>query len=250
MGTRIQILSDLHLEFMDFELPETDADVIVLAGDIHLKAQAIDWISRNTQKPVVYVAGNHEYYKGSLGHTFKKMKDYTQGTNIHLLENESVVLDGVRFLGATLWTDYRLTGNEPLAMWDAQQNLSDFKTVRDELYRKVRPYQLAARHARTRNFIEATMAEPFEGKTVVVTHHAPSSISIPARYRDSKDHINASYASSLEHLMENVAVWAHGHVHDSIDELIGDTRIICNPRGYAPSHLNPNFNPSFVITVP
>lgn len=249
MGTRIQLVSDLHLEFMDFTLPETDADVIVLAGDIHLKAKAIEWISRNTQKPVVYVAGNHEYYKGSLGHTFKKMKELCQGTNIHLLENESVVLAGVRFLGATLWTDYRLTGNEPLAMWDAQQNLSDFRTVRDEHYRKVRPYQLSERHMRTRNFLESAITEPFEGNTVVVTHHAPSGISIPERYRDSKDHVTASYASNLEHLMDKVAVWVHGHIHDSVDKMIGDTRVICNPRGYAPSHLNPDFNPSFVIEV-
>jgi Icc-related predicted phosphoesterase len=248
---KIQVLSDLHLEFQDYTPTKTDADVVVLAGDIHVKAQGVKWAQKHFDCPVVYVLGNHEYYGGSLGRTLRKLKEAAEGSNVHVLEQESLVLGGVRFLGGTLWTDYRLTGNQVLAQWDAQQTMTDFRKIRDEQFRKVRPHQLAEKHYDLRRFIEQQLAAPFEGKTVVVTHHAPSGASIHPRYKDSPSHLVASYASPLEQYFdpEAVALWVHGHMHDSFDYELAGTRVVCNPRGYAPSDLNEGFVPDWVLEV-
>ncbi len=248
---KLHILSDLHNEFADFQPMPVDADVVVLAGDIHVKGRAVEWaLGKFPKHPVVFVPGNHDYYGGSLGHTLKKMQERVKGTNVHLLHDTAVILDGVRFLGATLWTDYRLTGNEPLAQWDAQQTMSDFKKIRDERFSRVRASQFAAHHARARSFFERSLEQPFDGKTVIVTHHAPSELSIAERYRQSGGHLNASYASRLEGLMgPAVALWVHGHTHDSFDYDIYGTRVVCNPRGYAGEDLNDDFNPELVVEV-
>lgn len=247
---KIQVLSDLHLEFEDYTPHQTDADIVVLAGDIHLKVKGVLWAKQHFKQPVVYVPGNHEYYGGSLGHTLAKMQAAAEGSNIHLLHNSSVVLGGVRFVGGTLWTDYRLTGNQPSAMLDAQQVMSDFRKIRDEDYRKVRPAHLAVHHAKTRKFLETTLEQPFDGTTVVVTHHAPSELSISAQYLETGGHLNAAYASNLTPLIGmQVNTWIHGHVHDSFDYDLYGTRVVCNPRGYAPNHLNRDFDPGLLIDL-
>lgn len=247
---KIHVLSDLHTEFGSFTPPETDADVVVLAGDIGVGEKAVKWSKEAfANKPVIQIAGNHEFYGGSLGKSWQKMAQSAQGSHVHLLNDQAVVVGGVRFLGCTLWTDYHLTGNYPLAQWDAQQTMNDFKKIRDEHYRKVRPYQLAARHAHSKHFLQYQLAQPFDGPTVVVTHHAPSSLSIHERYKQSPSHLNACYASHLEMLMDGVNLWVHGHTHDSFDYMLGETRVVCNPRGYAGSELNQDFNPALVIEV-
>lgn len=246
----IQLFSDLHLEFLDYAAPQSaKADVVVLAGDIHTKARGIAWAAKTFSCPVIYVPGNHEYYSGSLGHTLDKMKAAAQGTHVHLLHDEEVVIDGVRFLGGTLWTDFRLTGNEPLAQWDAQQRLNDYKRIRTASFQKALPKNFLAAHARTRNFLWEKLETAHSGRTVVVTHHAPSGESIPQHYRG--DSLSAAYASSLEAMMgaDKVALWVHGHIHDSLDYDVHGTRVVCNPRGYAPGHLNPDFNPELVLEV-
>lgn len=247
---KIHLLSDLHLEFGDLVPPATDADVVVLAGDIHIKARAIAWALKHfADKPVVYVAGNHEYYGGSLGHTMQKMRSLAEGTNVHFLHDRAVIIDGVRFLGATLWTDYRLTGNQPLAELDARNILQDFKYIRDAQFRKIRPLQVLEAHVRSRAFLQEHLDAPFDGKTVVVTHHAPTELSIHERYRTTGGHLNAAYASRLDGMMGTAALWVHGHTHDSFDYDVYGTRVVCNPRGYASDSLNPDFNPGLVLEV-
>lgn len=247
---RIHVLSDLHLEFSSFNPPSTHADVVVLAGDIHYKGKAVQWALETFTQPVVFVPGNHDYYSGSLGRTLQKMQAQAAGTHVHVLQDGELVLGSTRFLGSTLWTDYRLTGNEPLAHWDAQQTLNDFKKIRDEQFRKVGPRQFAERHARSRAYLERKLAEPFDGKTVVVTHHAPCELSIPEHLRQAPGHLNAAYASRLEHLMgESVALWIHGHTHYSVSYELHGTRVVCNPRGYAPTELNEDFDPALVVEV-
>lgn len=248
---KIQLLSDLHLEFGGFTPPALDADVVVLAGDIHLKEKGVAWAKEMFSCPVLYVMGNHEYYGGSLGKTREAILKAAEGTNVTVLDRKSIVIDGVRFLGATLWTDYRLTGNQPLALWDAQQAMTDFKKIRDEKFSKLRPTRVLAQHVKDRKFLEESLLEPFDGKTVVVSHHAPSSQSIHPRYKDSGGHLNASYASDLERLVGDglPALWVHGHTHDSFDYDLYGTRVVCNPRGYAPSELNPGFSPELLIEV-
>lgn len=247
---KLRIMSDLHIEFADWTPPPSDADVVVLAGDINIKGRGITWALKNFSVPVIFVAGNHDYYKGSLGHTCQKMAEQAQGSNVHFLHNGAVVLDGVRFVGGTLWTDYRLTGNEPLAQWDALQTMSDFKAIRNEKFSKIRPQHLASAHFKTKAFLEQQFAEPFAGKTVVVTHHAPCEMSIAEEYLRAGGHLSASYASRLDHMMgDHAKLWIHGHTHDSFDYDIYGTRVICNPRGYAPDDLNPDFKDNLIVEI-
>jgi Icc-related predicted phosphoesterase len=246
---RLHLLSDLHLEFQDFTPPATSADVVLLAGDIHVGAHGVAWAQRHFTCPVLYVPGNHEYYGGSLHKTLAQMKDQARGSCVHVLENEEVVIDGVRFLGGTLWTDYRLTGNPPLAQWDALRIMADFERIRDERFRKVKPPQLAARHQKTRAFFESRLSQPFAGPTVAISHHAPCELSIHERYRGGSGHLNASYASRLDALMGLAVLWVHGHTHDSFDYDAGGTRVVCNPRGYVPSDANYGFKPDLVLEV-
>ena len=247
---KIRVLSDLHLEFGDFAPPAVEAEVVVLAGDINVKSRGVAWAAaRFPNSQVVYVPGNHEYYGGELTRTLSKMKAAAQGTNVHVLDRESVVIGGVRFLGATLWTDYRLTGNQPLAEWDAAQTLYDFKAIRDEKFSKVRPPRILTEHVKSRRFLEDALGESFDGPTVVVSHHGPTELSIHERYKSRTDHLNSAYASRLDGLMGLAKFWFHGHVHDSFDYDVYGTRVVCNPRGYSNARvhdeMNPDINPDF-----
>lgn len=248
---KIQIMSDLHLEFGPFNPPATAADLVILAGDVHVKQHAIKWAKAHFSCPVVYVTGNHEHWGNSLGRTPRKLKEAAEGSNVHVLHNQSFEMPGLRVLGATLWTDYRLTGNQPLAEWDGAQRMNDFTRIRHHTFSRLKPHHLLAEHAASRSFLAEALDTPFEGKTIVVTHHAPCGLSIPERFMGANNHLPASYASNLEHMLggDRVGHWIHGHVHDSYDYDLYGTRVICNPRGYAPSHLNENFNPALVIEV-
>jgi len=239
---KLHILSDLHLEYGAFQPPPTDADVVVLAGDIHMRDQGISWALDCFSVPVLYVMGNHEAYGSSIAATMADLRARARGSRVHVLQEDALVLDGVRFLGATLWTDYRLTGNQPLAQIDAMQRISDFKRVED-----ASPDQYLEWHVQSRAFLERSLDAPFDGPTVVVTHHAPCELSVSDRYRDG--HMSASYASRLDGLMGSAALWAHGHTHDSFDYEIYGTRVVCNPRGYQTERLNPRFNPGLVLEV-
>lgn len=251
---RILILSDLHNEFQLFAPVSTDADVVILAGDIGVKARSVEWAAKAFGSlPVVMVAGNHDLWGSSIPHGYEKMKAAARGTNVHFLQNEQVVIDGIRFLGCTLWTNYRLTGNQPLAMLDARLRMAkDFRKIRNQAYGRTSPAFMRDEHMKSIRFLGEHLNTPFSGKTVVVTHHAPSGAAITERFRnEGQSHLNAAYASNLEHMMggEVVQLWVHGHTHDSLDVDIGGTRVVCNPRGYAPDHLNPSFNSGFLVNL-
>ena len=247
---KIRIMSDLHLESQDWIPCESSADVTILAGDISNKGRGVKWAASAIKGPVIYVAGNHEYYGGSLGKTFDDMKKDALGTNIHFLENEEVIIDGVRFLGATLWTDYNLTGNYVLAQLEALRAINDFFYIRNKNYDKLIPSILRQLHVNSRDFLASSLDKPFPGKTVIVTHQAPSEGSIHSKYRGIPGHLNASYASNLESLMgDKVSLWVHGHTHTSFDYERNGTRIICNPRGCVPSEPNPEFIEDLVVEV-
>ena len=250
---KLLILSDLHNEFEPFVPVPTEADVVILAGDIGTKARAVQWATNAFGSlPVVMVAGNHDLWGSSIPRGYVKMKEAARGTNVHILQNEQVVIDGVRFLGCTLWTDYRLEGSQSEAMWDARQSMNDFKKIRNATFGRTSPRYMLDEHFKSAQYLSEQMAMPFSGKTVVVTHHAPTGASIPERFRaDSQSHLNAAYASNLEHMMggDAVQLWVHGHTHDSLDKDIAGTRVLCNPRGYAPDDLNPDFVPGLVVEV-
>lgn len=241
---RIHILSDLHNEFVAFEPFVRDADVVILAGDIDIKTRGVEWARTAFSCPVLYVPGNHEYYGGHLTRTFQKMVDAGQA-QVRVLDCAEVVLDGVRFLGATGWTDYSATGNVPLAEWDAQRTMTDFRKIRVEGYRRTRPADFAALSRRARRWLQDRLAEPFDGPTVVITHHAPSMLSL-ADSPDAGSHLDAAYANRWEDLMsDGVALWVHGHSHWAVDYEIFGTRVVSNPRGY-PGEMT-GFDPLFVV---
>lgn len=255
---KIHLLSDLHNEFAEYE-PDGDAiaaaDVIVLAGDIGIGVKAVHWIHDHMPKgkPVLFVPGNHEYYRGDLAFTLDDMKSEVDAYNrlgyqFFLLDNQAVMLNDVQFVGATMWTDYQLSGNQPIAMYDAQQTMNDYRLIRLR-YSRVHPTDLLKFHMKGREAVRAAVETGI--KTIVITHHAPCELSIHPRYRDQKNaHINASFASNLDRLMaDNVPLWVHGHTHDSFDYNVGATRVVCNPRGYAPDDVNPGFDGKLLLEV-
>lgn len=229
---RIHLLSDLHNEFEHFAPKVTDADVVILAGDIDVKLRGVEWARQVFSAPVLYIPGNHEYYSGHLTHTLEKMRS-VQDERVRVLDRDEVIIKGVRFLGATMWTDYSATGNSPLASLTSRNCMNDFRKIRTGNYRRIRPADLVEQATKTRDWLGARLAEPYDGRTVVITHHAPSLRSLENNIH-AGSHLDAAYANSWEDLMgaNQVALWVHGHSHVAVDYQIAGTRVVCNPRGY------------------
>lgn len=255
-AVRLNILSDLHLGQAGLPLPETDADIVVLAGDISRPRQAIDWASR-FEKPVLYVPGNHEFYGGTIKGTIEQLKRLAEGTSIHILDNGEIVLHGARFLGSTLWTDFNLYGPGEIREQSIKQALDfirDFSRIQSDAIpgTSLAPPEFEALFAANRSWLKQKLDTPFQGPTVVITHHAPSTKSIHPRFEGSL--INTCFVSDSEYLMDakRAVLWIHGHTHDSFDYQVAGTRVICNPRGYARDGINENpaFDPSLVVEVP
>ncbi|PQA75953.1 metallophosphoesterase [Rhodoferax sp. TS-BS-61-7] len=238
---KIQLASDLHLDLLHPRWPEEqlislalDVDVLVLAGDIHQGALAMDtfapWAS-NRKIPIVYVAGNHEFYGETLGTVVQHLRESSAAAGIHYLERDVIVIGGVRFLGCTLWTDYRLRSmyTQEHVMEEVQGRLMDHQRIHTDsgLFA---PQDALKQHLVSRQWLAEELAKPFEGKTVVVTHHGPHPLSVHPRYVGDK--LNAAYVSDLSQLMPHVDLWLHGHVHDSFDYQIGRCRVVANPAGY------------------
>jgi Icc-related predicted phosphoesterase len=246
---KVHVLSDIHVEFEPFDAPETDADVVVLAGDIHVGKKGLEWaLEQFPNKPVVYVLGNHEYYKQAVPRHTEKLRELSSGTNVHILEQDSLILDGVTFMGCTLWTDFQLFGDLRIAGYEADQRMTDYKQIRvSPQFRRLRSMDTAAIHHRSRRWLESQLKEA-QNDVVVVTHHAPSPKSLPDSDRD--DILSAAYASNLDEFVEHseASLWIHGHIHASSDYLLGNTRVICNSRGY-PEEFNNRFVPDFTVSI-
>ena len=233
---RAWIMSDLHVDTAPYELPETPAgvDVIIIAGDItdghHLSAR---WLLKQAIPrglPVIFVSGNHDQY----GHDLREdpvamMADI----GVHLLHERrpAVEIGGVRFVGSTLWTDYAVADDVDAARAWGRSHMPDMRNI-DIGMRRIGTRDLLEAHQRQRETIESALAQPFDGTTVVVTHHAPHSRSLASPILTASD---GSFASDLSSVIERYrpALWVHGHVHSSHDYQVGDTRIVCNARGYA-----------------
>ena len=253
---RLQVFSDLHMDVLP-PRPITmapDIDAVVVAGDTCEGAEHGFAFLRGIvpmQVPIIAVLGNHEFYRRCLPDELAAARSAAPLYGVHLLENNTVTLHGVRFVGATLWTDYQLFGahNLPLAITAAASGLRDHKRIKwsKQPWRRFRPQEALLLHRQSRAFIEATLAEPFTGATVVVTHHAPHPGSLHPRYQN--DLISAAYVSDLTAVIEagKPALWAHGHVHASFDYRVGDTRVLCNPNGYGSE--NAAFDPALVVEV-
>jgi hypothetical protein len=172
---------------------------------------------------------------------------------VHILNRGELVLDGVRFLGCTLWTDFRLHGEDERAwaMRECSSYLADFRDVRYG-NRLLLPDDTINFHIWDTGFlVQKIWSEPFAGKTVVVTHHLPSMLSVADRYKTEL--ASAGFASNLDYLLdgEQVALWVHGHTHDNFDYICNGTRVVCNPRGYERYNggENSSFNPTFTVEI-
>ncbi|MBW9051157.1 metallophosphoesterase [Rhizobium mesosinicum] len=254
---RLWIASDLHLEFegakATFDPP--DADVFVCAGDVldNGIVPSLEWLAETVAPlmPVLLVAGNHEFYGASLVESIRAAKQAaSRYPNVHFLENDAVILDGVRFLGTTLWTDFRLHSDDTaLAMDAAKQVMNDYKRIKFSKtpYQAFKPLHAYRKHQEARLFLSRTLAQGHDGETVVVTHHAPSAKSIFGEYK--YDILSASYASDLEDLIaaHTPTLWVHGHVHHACDYSVGSTRVLCNPAGYPEEY--DGFQPQLVVEV-
>lgn len=249
---KLHVLSDLHLEFAPFAPSPTDADVVILAGDIGTRLSGIR-MARETfdGRPVVYVAGNHEYYGAAIPALTTKLRREALGTNVHLLENDAVVIDGVRFLGCTLWTDFALFGADDrhAAMLRAETGMNDFRKIRrSPRFGRLRAVDTLAFHRRSTAWLEAALAEPGPGPTVVVTHHAPHRRSVAAEYRG--DPLAPAFVSHLAPLFDGgrIDLWVHGHTHRQADYVERGVRVVSNQRGY-PDEPADRFDPGLVVEV-
>jgi Icc-related predicted phosphoesterase len=247
---RVQIASDLHLEFGGSELDFSNVDLVVLAGDINIGEKGFLWIKEKIKHiPVLYVLGNHEYYRNSYPKLLNKLLESSLGSNIHVLEKSSVDIDGIRFHGTTLWTSFELFGDPKISGPICQQKMNDYKLIRlDPSYSKLRSIDTHLFHYRSLKWLKESLLTSQAKKNIIVTHHAPSARSIPEKYKN--DIISAAYASDLENFIIETKpdIWIHGHVHEPFDYFIHKTRIICNPHGYIQDPYN-GFNSKLVIEV-
>ena len=238
---RLLILSDLHREIWKTSFPAIDPsiskpDAVILAGDIDVGARAVEWAALTfTGISVLYVHGNHEAYGKSLEDMQHEIGTACQATeNVHFLNGNELTLNGVRFLGTTMWTDFNLFGDNSRmdAMRASEAALNDYWRIdlAREGNRTLRASDTANFHAQQRQWLQEMLNIPFEGKTVVITHMAPSMLSIADQY--AIDLVSAAFASNLDDLVEMADLWVHGHMHNSFDYQIGKCRVVCNPCGY------------------
>jgi hypothetical protein len=248
---KIQYMSDLHLEFGRMELPPKTGDVLVLAGDIlvadHLRKSEASPLSRHagdydhfmeyverTWSHVLFVCGNHEHYKGDVRNSLGLIR--ARYPFLVTMENELVLLGGVRFYGGTCWTDF--DRGSPITMSAAQYGMNDFRIIKNGT-NKLRPEYAAMIHADFKIGLEKAKPD------VVISHHAPSFESISPEYVN--DSLNGAYASELD--MGTAKLWIHGHIHANNDYMKGDCRVVSNPRGYYNYAENRGFDPGAHVVL-
>ena len=275
---RVNVMSDLHLDFADLELP--GGDVLILSGDIceakrykkdmydpefvllpgerldHRPDRFARFFEEECAKyrEVIYVMGNHEHYGYQLQKTAGHIRNQLP-SNVHLLERDCYTIDDVTFVGATLWTD--MNNHDALTLFHMKSMMSDYKQITmhnevKQIYHRLTPERTVEEHMKTKQYIQSVVAGKPDQKFVVVTHHAPSRMST-AEYYKHDTIMNGAYSSDLsEFILDHpqIRVWTHGHTHDPFDYMIGDTRVVCNPRGYAGYESRANeFDPSFGFDI-
>lgn len=280
----IHLLSDIHLEFGDLPGPTgpaAQADLHLLAGDIGVGAQGLMWALQKLSGPTAYVFGNHEHYGNTpLSTNISRARQACQGSHVSVLEmNEMLLIPGARILGATLWTDFELFDDPQRnrdAIEHAQFKMSDYRQIclgfkqgcdgqgrpieydpssaLSEFERMshriaLSPQATIDMHRESLAWMRAKLREPFHGKTIVLSHHAPHPRSL--LHQEPGPLLDAAYASNLQDLLieSKADLWAHGHTHVPCDYRIGSTRIVSNPRGYFPNGLLDDFNPNFTIEI-
>jgi predicted phosphodiesterase len=285
---KIKLVSDLHLEFSDcFINNDEGADVLILGGDIMIAADLHDHpepantadqlaiangtgLGRRQQRAqqfrdffkrcsfqfphVIYIMGNHEFYNGRFYDSIEHMREEcAKFSNIYMLENDTKVIDDVTFIGGTLWTD--MNKGDPLTMHAIEGMMNDFRIIRNDKrsFAAMSARDVATRHARTLAYFRTVLAEQHDKKFVVVGHHSPSFQSVHPMYADEQL-MNGGYHSDLsEFIMDHpqIKLWTHGHTHHPFDYMIGETRVVCNPRGYENDGYSEQtgWNPNLILEI-
>lgn len=253
---KFSLASDLHLEFGPLVLDNTEnTDVLVLAGDIFVakalqdtnrsfvsardRYQAdriVDFFkeARDQWDDIILVFGNHEYYGTTIddGAVEKALQDSIDLRGVHILNPGTVTIKGVKFVGATMWTSFK--DRNPTIMQHAKQSMNDFRLIFSaETGHPIRPEDIADIHDDEVSFMWREI-DKAEDPVVVVTHHAPTSLSIADEWKG--DPINYAYDAGMEEFILNnpkIKVWVHGHTHHCVDYMAGETRVVSNQRGYA-----------------
>ena len=253
---RVALASDIHLEFGAIELENTQsADVLILAGDI---CQAVDVNNETTMgrtcrtffrqvsdrfPRVIYIMGNHEHYQGDYARSRERIEAMLADLgcdNVHLLEKDTMVIDDVTFVGGTLWTDFNR--EDSLCMWHASKSMNDYQVCRNSgrgisgggYASRLQPEDTLADHKTMLDYIRIITEGQTDRKFVVAVHHAPSSASVAECYKSDLLMNGNFYTDLSEFIMDRpqIRLWVHGHMHNNSDYEIGETRVVCNPRGY------------------
>lgn len=257
----VRLVSDIHLEFgKDWEpivpeLPEDSETVLVAAGDIDNGLDACEFLQQTAHRflHTIYVLGNHEFYRGNDLHLLPGQirEELSDFPNITLLENETLVVGNVRFLGTTLWTD--MAKENPTIMLIVEQGMADYGQIKKG-GRRIFATDTIAVHKEAVKFLEEELPKEHDGPTIVVTHHLPSFQSVhPMFHRAGVNALNPGFYSSLDYLLveHDIAYWFHGHTHATVEYEIAGTKVRMNPLGYGPVDRkeNPNFTPTWRIEV-
>ena len=281
---KIKLVSDLHLEFSDINIQnDQNYDVLILSGDIMVAQDLHDFPEQNVRTAamlemlssrqvkaqrfrdffkrcsfqfphVIYIMGNHEFYHGKFYAAIDYMREEcAKFPNVYMLEQDTKIIDDVVFVGGTLWTD--MNKRDPLTMHAIEGMMNDFRIVRNDKrnYAPMSALDVAVRHDKTLAYIKLIVQEHKDKKCVVVGHHSPSFQSAHEMYKH--EHLmNGGYHSELsEFILDHpqIVLWTHGHTHHPFDYKIGETRVVCNPRGYENDGYSEEtgWNPNIVIEV-
>lgn len=249
---KIALASDLHLEFGPLELTNTEsADVLVLAGDI-LVAKHLNKVHSHNNRyrtfikqccerfpRVIYIAGNHEHYGYDIQYTVNHLKRELVYDNLHILDDETVDIDDITFIGTQLWTD--MNGEDSLTLYHVNTMMTDYQTIKNSArmvnaYKaaKLTPNDTVEFHQKSLDYINHITYNRPNRKFVVVGHHCPSFKSVHPKYANDRI-MNGAFASDLDDFIAyrpQIKAWFHGHTHEDFDYMINETRVVCNPRGY------------------
>lgn len=264
---KLHILSDLHNEFLrngksspahhwNGVIPQTDADVIILAGDIDVGTRGVEWAiqeSARLNKPVIYVPGNHEYYHHEYFSLNTDMTDLCKETDVHCLNRGVFINAGVRIIGATLWTDYAVNTQVSidLAMESAISRMPDHRIIDFKSGYETRvflPTDALSIHQKELSWIEQQLASPFDGKTVVITHHGPHPVCQHPGFPVNE--ITGAFHSDLSRIITayDIDLWVYGHTHANLDVVVENTRIVANQAGYPGENVE-YFSNNFIVTL-
>ena len=264
---KIQILSDLHNEFLRHgkkvashhwsgSIPQTDADLVILAGDIDTGTKGVEWAILEAErlgKQILYVPGNHEFYGQEYWGLKQRILQLCEGTRVSVLDPGVFVLGNVRIIGTTLWTNYKADVRVPqdMAMFYIDKMLADHRQIKyesDDSIGRFKPQDALAAHLKELTWLEAELEKPTDFKTVVITHHGPHAVCQHPAF--PLNEMSTAFHSNLDDLIESnpIDTWVFGHTHANVDEVVLNTRIVSNQAGYPGENVK-GFDAGFIIEV-